>query len=272
MNAGRLRQVARPLGRRDHDRERAVGLEAVVEQAERLGDPARVHVVVARQRLVAHRRRRDSRSRACGTRARRWRGGRGCRRTRACSGGSASRSRRPGGGCRTGASTAGCRRGAPRPAPTAGSAASARLRARHATATSHWPVATAIAAWPTTPQPAPPPKPTCEKNVMSPRPTARATSTSRFGSIVNDASPSTSDGAMPASSSASEIAWHASDSSVSGSPLPNVVCPMPTTAVLSLISSAWRRLDRVRLTSPSTPACGARGTTRRLRRSPRSWS
>ena len=60
---------------------------------------------------------------------------------------------------------------------------------------------------------------------MSPRPTLRATSTSRFGSIVYDASPSTSDGAMPASSSAIEIAWHASESSVSGSPLPNVGLP-----------------------------------------------
>ena len=85
---------------------------------------------------------------------------------------------------------------------------------------------------------------------MSPRPTARATSTSRFGSIVYDASPSTSDGAMPASSSAIEIAWHASESSVSGSPLPNVVCPMPTTAVWSLTSSLIAAL-----TSPSTPAC-----------------
>jgi len=38
-----------------------------------------------------------------------------------------------------------------------------------------------------------------------------------------------------ASSSASEIAWQASDSSVSGRPLPNAVWPMPTTAVRS-----WR--------------------------------
>src|SRR4051794_3130498 len=65
---------------------------------------------------------------------------------------------------------------------------------------------------------------------MSPSPTLRATSTSRFSSIVYDASPSTSAGAMPASSSAIEIAWHASDSSVSGRPLPNAVCPIPTTA------------------------------------------
>ena len=63
-------------------------------------------------------------------------------------------------------------------------AADARLRARHATATLHCPAATAIAACPTTPHPAPPPKPTCVKNVMSPRPTARATSTSRYGSSV----------------------------------------------------------------------------------------
>ena len=75
---------------------------------------------------------------------------------------------------------------------------------------------------------------------MSPSPTVRATSTSRFGSIVYDARPSTSDGAMPASSSASETAWHASDSSVSGRPLPSVVWPMPTTAVLSLMSRRRR--------------------------------
>src|SRR5256886_14173345 len=68
---------------------------------------------------------------------------------------------------------------------------------------------------------------------MSPRPTLRATSTSRPSSIENIASPSTSLGAMAASSSAAEIAWHASDSSESGKPLANDVCPMPTTAVQS---------------------------------------
>ncbi len=70
---------------------------------------------------------------------------------------------------------------------------------------------------------------------MSPRPTERATSTSRIGSNVYDASPSTSDGATPASSNAIEIAWHASDSSVSTNPLPNAVCPIPTTAVRFLM-------------------------------------
>ena len=49
-------QVARPFRGHDDDCERAVGLEAVVEQAQRLGDPACVHVVVARHGLVAHRR------------------------------------------------------------------------------------------------------------------------------------------------------------------------------------------------------------------------
>ena len=56
MYAGRLAEVAGPLGARDHDRERAVGLEAVVEEAQRLGDPARVQVLLAGQLLVAHRR------------------------------------------------------------------------------------------------------------------------------------------------------------------------------------------------------------------------
>src|SRR5256886_5396487 len=68
---------------------------------------------------------------------------------------------------------------------------------------------------------------------MSPSPTLRATSTSRPSSIENIASPSTSLGAMPASSSAAEIAWHASDSSESGRPLAKDVCPMPTIAVRS---------------------------------------
>src|SRR5262245_21824795 len=118
----------------------------------------------------------------------------------------------------------------------------ARLRARHATATLHCRVATAIAAWPTVPHPAPPPYPTSEKTVMSPRPTLRATSTSRPSSIENIARPSTSAGAMPASSTAAEIAWHASDSSESGSPLANAVWPMPTIAVRSVSVPAIRRL------------------------------
>ena len=130
-------------------------------------------------------------------------------------------------------------------------AADERLRARQATAVVHWPVATAMAACPTAPQPAPPPYPTCEKNVMSPSPTARATSTSRLGSSVYDASPSTSDGAMPASSSARAIAWQASESSVSARPLPRAVWPIPTTAVRFLIPG---------ITSPSTPVRGAPGT------------
>jgi hypothetical protein len=59
----------------------------------------------------------------------------------------------------------------------------------------------------------------------------RATSTSRPSSIENIARPSTSPGAMAASSSAAEIAWQASDSSESGRPLANAVCPMPAMAV-----------------------------------------
>jgi len=73
------------------------------------------------------------------------------------------------------------------------------------------------------------------KKVMSSNPTLRATSTSRPSSIENIASPSTSDAAMPASSIAAEIAWQANDSSVSASPLPKAVCPIPTMAVVSVI-------------------------------------
>src|SRR4249919_1057724 len=75
---------------------------------------------------------------------------------------------------------------------------------------------------------------------MSPRPTLRATSTSRPSSIENIAIPSTSLGAMPASSSAAETAWHASESSESGKPLANDVCPMPTIAVRSVSGPAIR--------------------------------
>src|SRR6478752_5174240 len=125
-------------------------------------------------------------------------------------------------------------------------AAAERFRARHATATSHCPVATAMAAWPTTPHPAPPPKPTCENQVMSPSPTLRAMSTSRPSSIENSASPSTSDGSRPASSMAMLTAWHARESSESGRPLPNAVWPMPTTAVAS-----WSGII-----GPSVPAPG----------------
>src|SRR5262249_57075618 len=109
--------------------------------------------------------------------------------------------------------------GGPRPpGPGGGPPWGGRWGPRHATATLHWPVATAMAAWPTVPHPAPPPYPTSEKNVMSPRPTLRATSTSRPSSIENIASPSTSAGPIPPSSRAAEIAWHARDRSQSGSP------------------------------------------------------
>src|SRR4051812_43016153 len=47
--------------------------------------------------------------------------------------------------------------------------------------------------------------------------------------------PSTSDGSMPASSSAAVIAWHAISSSPSGSCFANDVWPMPTIAVRSLM-------------------------------------
>src|SRR5947208_364242 len=96
---------------------------------------------------------------------------------------------------------------------------SARLRARHASATLHCPVATAIAACPTTPQPAPPPYPICENHVTSPRPRLSATCTSTSRSSVYDASPSTSEGSMPASSSAALMAVTANLVSLSGSDL-----------------------------------------------------
>ena len=50
----RLAQVGGTLGRGDHAGHGAVGLEAVVEQAQGLGDPAGGHVVVARHRLGVH--------------------------------------------------------------------------------------------------------------------------------------------------------------------------------------------------------------------------
>ena len=43
-------QVARALGRRHDDRDSAVGDEAAVEQMERLGDPARVVMILHRHR------------------------------------------------------------------------------------------------------------------------------------------------------------------------------------------------------------------------------
>ncbi len=61
----------------------------------------------------------------------------------------------------------------------------------------------------------------------------RATSTSRFSSIVNDTSPSTSAGGMAQSSSAALIAWQASDSSLASRPFPKAVWPIPTIATWS---------------------------------------
>src|SRR5688572_28838408 len=52
--------------------------------------------------------------------------------------------------------------------------------------------------------------------------------------MENMARPSTSEAASPTSSIAIETAWQASDSSESGSPLPNAVWPIPTIAVLSV--------------------------------------
>ena len=53
---GGLREVARALERRDHHGRRAVGLEAAVEEAERLRHPRRREVLVHRERAVAHHR------------------------------------------------------------------------------------------------------------------------------------------------------------------------------------------------------------------------
>src|SRR4051794_15672594 len=78
---------------------------------------------------------------------------------------------------------------------------------------------------------------------MSPMPRLRATSTSTNGSSVYDASPSTSDGWIPASSSAALIAWHAIASSESGSDLANAVCPIPAMAVRSFRDSASPSLE-----------------------------
>src|SRR5438046_2133564 len=66
-------------------------------------------------------------------------------------------------------------------------------------------------------------------------PARRATSTSTNCSIVYELSPSTSDGSMPASSSAAVMARHAIVSSDSGSALANAVCPIPTIAVRSFM-------------------------------------
>src|SRR6476659_3953997 len=104
---------------------------------------------------------------------------------------------------------------------------------------------------------------------MFPRPTFLATSTSRPGSMENDARPSTSDGAMTQSSSASEIAWHASDSSESSMPLPNAVWPMPTIAVRSFsgttADSLMWLLPRQLVATALAEARGALGRVRRRR-------
>jgi hypothetical protein len=92
-----------------------------------------------------------------------------------------------------------------------------------------------MAAWPTVAHPAPPPYAIWLKNVMSPIPRLRATSTSMPSSRVNDESPSTSDGWMPASSSAALMARQASATSVPSRDLAKGVLPMPTIAVRSLI-------------------------------------
>src|SRR3954447_25539459 len=95
---------------------------------------------------------------------------------------------------------------------------------------------------------------------MLPRPTFLATSTSRPGSIENDARPSTSDGAMPQSSRAIEIAWHASESSESSMPLPNAVWPTPTIAVRSFSgTTADSLMGSVPLELGGTALAEARG-------------
>src|SRR5438552_7259974 len=82
---------------------------------------------------------------------------------------------------------------------------------------------------------------------MSPMPRLRATSTSMNGSSVNDERPSTSEGWIPASSSAALIARHAISSSVAGSDLANAVWPIPAIAVLSFRS---KRLPALELGRP----------------------
>src|SRR5690348_3622769 len=66
----------------------------------------------------------------------------------------------------------------------------------------------------------------------------RATSTSSVVSIVYDASPPTSPGAMPASDSAARMARHASAFSLPSTVLPNSVWPMPAMAVRSRSSGS----------------------------------
>ena len=79
----------------------------------------------------------------------------------------------------------------------------------------------------------PPPKPTREKKVTSPAPTALAISTSSVASIVYAAKASTSWAAMPASSRAIAMARQASAFSDGSRCLANSVWPMPTMAARS---------------------------------------
>src|SRR3954468_1414268 len=72
---------------------------------------------------------------------------------------------------------------------------------------------------------------------MSPSPRLRAMSTSSVVSRVYDANPSTSPGAMAASSSASLMASSASRFSDRSMALANSVCPTPAIAVRSRIST-----------------------------------
>ncbi len=109
-----------------------------------------------------------------------------------------------------------------------------RFRDLQATPTLACPVATAAARWPRVAQEPPPPYPTLLKKVTSPAPIALATSTSSVSSIVYEAKPSTSEGAMPASSRAARIARQARVFSDSGSRRANAVCPIPAIAVASL--------------------------------------
>jgi hypothetical protein len=61
-----------------------------------------------------------------------------------------------------------------------------------------------------------------------------AISTSSVSSMVYEANPSTSEGSIPASSSAATMAWQARAFSDGSRCLAKAVCPIPTMAVLSL--------------------------------------
>ena len=271
MYAGVVSRSLRPLGRRDHHRERAVGLEAVVEQAERLGDPPGVHVLLARQRLLAHRRDRVAVRVCCGRRARRWRGGRACSRTRACSAAvsiaiSSTGRRSPNG-----------RLHCWRPARRSATWAHGRLACVGALAgpPRDRDLGTGRSRSPSRPAPPRRTRPRrrsrpAENQVMSPSPTLRATSTSRSCSSENDRE-AVDLGRRDARRrrSPADTAWHASDSSVSGRPLPNVVWPMPTTAVRPRRETAASR-TRHRATSPSSSGVVAPRASRSSARLPSS--